>query len=308
MYKNRFNHSPFVYGVWVEYNGWRFKNPYLIRTKDGKELMGVPNGGAWATEYDSWVEDADVTHIQVLKDNDPRAPRRGFSGGWRLARDIDYFGSRYPIWCGDEHGFVWPSELKPGQSIIPVSVVAHRNKKAPGKITLIVTKGIITAAKSDHGLGWAVQAIKYPGFWLDGDSEIMNNQEVIHGLHQVAKYEKLYYENPGLVAEYNNLLKSQGVPVHQQLYGFADFVNKYSNDRENFIRQFELHYPFADRLNPIESRFSRKKTAAEEKRVVMLNGLRGPLDTTVYSADMLSLSNFFANPTELPGYLKLIEE
>ena len=46
--KVRLNHTSTDYGVWVDYNGQRFKDPYSIETLDGVVYnLALPNGGGW---------------------------------------------------------------------------------------------------------------------------------------------------------------------------------------------------------------------------------------------------------------------
>ena len=44
----KFNHTSVDYGVWVEYNGERFKDLYSIETLDGVVFQAaIPNGSGW---------------------------------------------------------------------------------------------------------------------------------------------------------------------------------------------------------------------------------------------------------------------
>ena len=43
-----FNHHPAQQGIWFDYNGYRYKDFYCVKTKGGVELTGLyPNGGGW---------------------------------------------------------------------------------------------------------------------------------------------------------------------------------------------------------------------------------------------------------------------
>jgi hypothetical protein len=80
-----FNHSPFIHSVWVPFNGQRFKNPYMIRTRSGEELIAIPNGIGWQGPNQLSIEDSDVVEIKALPDG--VGPKPNCVGGRRIVRN-----------------------------------------------------------------------------------------------------------------------------------------------------------------------------------------------------------------------------
>lgn len=79
------NHHSTDYGVWVDYDGGRFKDYYALRLKNGNQVnLALPNAGSWivdvlagGTDADGvvWnihpgtmIPDADVAQIQLVPD------------------------------------------------------------------------------------------------------------------------------------------------------------------------------------------------------------------------------------------------
>lgn len=303
MDKSRFNHSPFVHSVWVKFNGWRFKNPYLIRTKDGEEILAIPNGGAWCTEKNIWVEDADVTHIQALPDG--VGPRRSFVGSWRIGRDIDYFGKKYPVWCGTKDGFVHYDEIPAGKAFLPVRFMAHRSKKYPEeKITFFITQAILVDASTNPPtLDGLTKYAALETFWDDDKLEIMSHNDLINAIHIHHRYLELCEANPTMTQDLIDLFKEVGIPPKNYIHLFAYSLRRFGYDHVDFRRQLEEEHLFmktsADNITKAKSNAVVCETAR--------NALRGPEYDQSFTIDMLELSNFLKNPAVKPARLSVTE-
>ena len=190
MYKDKFNHSPFVFDVWVPFNGQRFKNTYLIRLKDGMEIEAQPNGGGWCAVNNAIYEDAEVDQVKLL-----RTPKsRNFHvGARRLQRDLEYFGKRYPVWCEDK--FIWPEELEVGFRISPTEVFGYR-PKGSDKVIIMASRGLVVEEGSN--LPRLEDVIDYtidPTFWWDDETVIMNNLDICNAIRYVHYHRKHIKEN-----------------------------------------------------------------------------------------------------------------
>lgn len=108
------NHNTYVKDVWVDYNGWRFKDHYEIELHNGTKLFAYPNGNAWYERGNSDEElsdfisknkelinkygqlnirDENVKRIRLITDDEVKARNKfGFTGMERDARNISYFG------------------------------------------------------------------------------------------------------------------------------------------------------------------------------------------------------------------------
>lgn len=72
----RFNHRSTDYGVWVDYNGLRFKDVYSLELKDGAIVeMARPNGDGWYPETRSLLtkEEYEVYEKENRTDQAPRS-------------------------------------------------------------------------------------------------------------------------------------------------------------------------------------------------------------------------------------------
>lgn len=188
--KKNFNHSPFVCGIEVPLNGYRFKDPYFILNKDGSRHDAYPNGGGWSVNGGKIFEDEDVSHITLSGTAESSWER--MTGGWRLARDIDYFGKNYPIWCGKEYGFLYPDEIPAGKVVVPVRMFAHR-KKYTTEITLFVAQGKIV--DFDKSTDYPTPAnitpyLDHPAFWMDPNAEVMCSEEIILSMHYIECFKR----------------------------------------------------------------------------------------------------------------------
>lgn len=303
MSNKRINHSPFVTGMWVEFNGWRLKNPYMIRLDDGSEMVGIPNADAWSVKDLDWVNDTRVTHIRPLADGEADLGRQ-MNGGWRLARDIDMFGKTYPVWCGKDYGFVYEDELPEGKQITPVRIQAHRNKRdEKGKITLFITQGLVVD-KSDiiPTLQGLQKYIDVPGFWFDPELEIMSNNETIWSIHWAADYLRILETEPHVGEMVSYLQQVVGQTPDKYLPFFRYSVMYWNKDKVEFKRQMEMGSEISKRETRVWSKFNFSLqdpyTKADKQRAINLT--RGPESDKTFDINMLEVSNFLKNPHILP--------
>lgn len=85
-------------GIWVEYNGWRVKDPHDIMLMDGTIVEGCyPNACAWSGDKGRY-EDTEVRMVRFIPDNEMKSKCRHWGiGEWRRKRNIDYFGDVLPL-------------------------------------------------------------------------------------------------------------------------------------------------------------------------------------------------------------------
>lgn len=216
----KFTHSPFVFDAWVPFNGHRFKNTYMIRTRDGREFESFPNGGAWSQPNNEWLEDSEVLEIKLLSKPSGRDFHHGAA---RLKRDIEYFGRRYPVWCGDT--FVWEDELPPGFRISPTEVYGERITAEGETYTkLYVARGIIVPELSHHHRLTEIEGYAQdPLFWWDDSTKIFSHADICNGIHFVHLHRQHILEDKEMsdrVDELCNKLfkdKSEWVPLRHFL-------------------------------------------------------------------------------------------
>lgn len=194
MNKLKFNHSPFIFNVWVPLNGWRFKDPYYIRLKDGRELLAFPNGASWSDMSDNRYEDSEVTHIKLAEDG---SMRRAFTGGWRIARNIEYFGKDYPIyltgyegelWMDFKAGFCDPSTITDEFKIHPTRMYAYRSKNDPEKkVYLIASEGVLVDKSAPNPpFDTVLNYIDNPDFWPTyDDCRVISNAEILNQVNAI---------------------------------------------------------------------------------------------------------------------------
>ncbi|AEV89606.1 hypothetical protein OBP_169 [Pseudomonas phage OBP] len=303
MSKQIWNHSPFVHSEWVEFTGLRFKNPYMLRLKDGRELPGYPNAGAWAVEYNAWIEDSEVTHIMPLPDNYPGLGRQ-MPGGFRIARDIEYFGKRYPVWCGTKDGFVRENQIPKGKEILPIRIMAYRDKKdTTKKVHLFVTQGLLVDIHpSNVSLESMQKYTEVPGFWPDDDVQVLSCDELVHCINNAAVYKQLESTEP-LVPEITKYLREViGLTPQRYLPLFGFVVTQWKKDKEDFCRQLEMGMIVQDKVKDRmeQWRILEKPKLTKTARAKLINLSRGPEVDKTFTIEMLEISNFLKNPLILP--------
>lgn len=303
MSNKRINYSPFVHSQWVEFNGYRFKNPHMVRLKDGTESPMFPNGGAWSGDGHEWIDDSEVTHIMALPDYYPNLGRQ-MPGGWRISRDILHRGTKFPVWCGPEYGFIYEDQLPEGKEILPVQIQAHRFKGDNTRITLFVTQGLVVdISPYNPKLEDFKKYTEVPGFWYDPDIEVLSNDELVHSIHWAYDYLRLKEQDPETVAELEKYLREvvgQKPNKYLPLFGFA--LKQWKTNKDEFCRQMETYEAHTAKLKSIS-----KNTLTNAARIRMLNDLRGPKPDMTFDINMLKVSNFLKNPKVLPEVADTLE-
>lgn len=228
-----FNHSPFVHSVWVPFNGQRFKVPYLIRTKSGEEMLGIPNGDAWYAN-NTWIEDKEITHIQSLPDGG--RPCRVMSGSQRIERDIQYFGLDYPVYCGEKHGFVWEDELPEGKVLLPIRVYAFRNIYHPQKkVWLHVAQAyIVDEDLVPFSLDSIRTCLQEDYFWTATDINVMNTDDIVQGMFIHHIYTKMMEKKLETVKVIVDYIRSCGELSYQHVEMMHSYIEQYEKDPEHF--------------------------------------------------------------------------
>lgn len=199
--ESRFNHSPFVTDVWVEYNGARFKDPYQIRLNTGEEIEASPNGGGWHLPDNRIVEDSEVTHVKLLS---KPMQRRWHTGARKLIRQFEYFGTRYPAWVGDQ--FIKETELPDGYRFSPTEVYGYRDKE--GKIKIMVSRAkVVEQHSTEPSITDILSYTNDPLFWWEGYCDVMNHDDICRAIHYVHMHREHIKSNPADASWLNQLMQ-----------------------------------------------------------------------------------------------------
>lgn len=294
--KPRFNHNPFVYGINVPFMFKYLKDPYFITDKEGNTHDGMANGGGWHTTDNRIIENADVTHLRFAGDRETKWGRLG--GGLRTARNIDYFGKNYPVYCGVEYGFVWPDELPEDKKIVPVRMFAHRYKRGEDKtITLFVAQGKIVDAKDEpaQDIGGIETLVKkyseQPGFWIDPEGEIMSTNEIKSSIYQMTWFNEIVNaeEYSADAKQFIKILNEIGSPEWEYIPGFKRQLQNFISLKNMFNVNNEL----------IRSHFVTSSIYKKVKNAMfrVINEQRGPEENKVDSEDWELFYKFIMNPS-----------
>lgn len=91
-------------GIWVEYNGWRVKDPHDIMLMDGTIIEGCyPNACAWSNK--GRYEDNEVRMVRFISDEEMKVKwRHWMTGEYRRKRNMDYFGDVLPLVVKQQNG------------------------------------------------------------------------------------------------------------------------------------------------------------------------------------------------------------
>lgn len=296
--KKNFNHNPFVVGVSVPFNGCRFKNPYLITDKDGNKYEGVPNGGGWHVSNGSIIEDSEVKHIQPIEAHD--AKWHCMPGGWRVARDIDMFGKNYPMWCGEEHGFLYPDEIPEGHTAIPVSLYAYKDKKDKLAVpTIFVAQAKIIKVENPSVRYGTVediqQYVNHPAFWMDPNSSVLSNDEIMFSIYQLVRFNKELVHKERDAKELIKLFEDLGIDELKYVPAFSCHLRHFVADKRFY----------ADMLRNIPETFNTANTYLKDNAKSNLlssyiNSKRAPLRSKVEGPDWNILSDVILSPLEYP--------
>lgn len=204
----RFNHSPFVFGVWVEFNGQRFKDKYAIELHDGTLFkIASPNGGGWHVDGGRIVEDAEVKRVMLLPDG--LVGRFQMEGRMRLARNLSYFGTRYPMFIDGK--FIHEDELPEGQMFSPIGLIAFRGSHSKEiRIVQCAAEIVPKVVEETSLIQYMTEAANKASdfFWTDEEVQIMTGIEVINASRRVLE---LAGANPDQLKEIINFCETSGM-------------------------------------------------------------------------------------------------
>lgn len=102
---SHWTHKPDSFGVWVYYNGWRFKDHYDILLSNGRVLRNMyPNADAWSGAGEG-IKDEHVRAIRLQPTNelprwmyDPKEERIEEVTNYRVKRNAEMFGDSLENW------------------------------------------------------------------------------------------------------------------------------------------------------------------------------------------------------------------
>lgn len=293
--KKNFNHNPFVVGQFVPFNGWRFKNPYIIKTASGEVVEGIPNGGGWHLLNNTIVEDADVVKVKLAGPNDTILER--MTGGWRVARDIDMFGKHYPMWCGVVYGFLYPDQVPEGYVAVPVSLYAYKDKKDPLAVpTIFVAQANIV--KKDPNVRYGSvddiqQYVNHPAFWMDPRSSVMSNDEIMASIYQLVRFNKTLVHKEKESQRLIQLFEDVGIDELKYVAAFPHHLKLFCANEE--------HYAIMLRDNPAvfnTANIYLKDNAVSNVMSKFINDKRAPLKDKVTEPEWRRLHEFILSPLD----------
>lgn len=268
--KLRFNHSPFITRVRVPFNGKRFKNKYSIVDKAGQFYFANPNGGAWNTHTNENIEDADVATVCAMNDSDKKY--NGFTGGRRIARDIDYFGKTYPVYCDGK--FVYQDELPDNEVIIPIYCYAYRSKNDLSRMWILPAVGKIVPADTNvlPTLADLEKYTKEPDiFWTIQKTEVLSPSEVINCLISYKEYLAFQKKEPEWFNEAIELCKSLNILPHQYSRSLKIIEMMGLEDVRRLVKASDITSSFEYRFRELHVNLM------SESILEQYNALRGPL-------------------------------
>lgn len=302
--KQRFNHSPFVYDVAVPFTGLRLKDPYYITCKDGTKIDAYPNGGGWSIAGGRIVEDEEVTHIALCIPGESKWET--MTGGWRIDRDIDYFGTTYPMWCGTEYGFLYPDEVPEGYITIPVELYAYRDRKNPEAQTklFVAQAKILKEEDGDNNatLDKIREYVQHPAFWLDPNTSVMSSAEIQGSIYGIARFLRNLREHKARALELVALFEECGISQVAYVPGFWAHLRRFHPD-DPFSRA-EHEVLRADPTRFVTHNSCLKPSAREERLKNFINSTRGPLPNRVDRAEWNHLRDFVHSPLDYHNCLR----
>lgn len=207
----RFNHSPFVTGVWVPFNGQRFKDPYMIKLKTGETFEAFPNGGAWACKNGVWYEDDAVAEVMLLPDG--LGPRRGFTGAYRIQRNVEMFGKRYPIYIQSTRTFIKEEDIPEDKRILPLVAYAYVPSVEEGQHVrahvMIAVGELVDLDDPRPGLDELDTVASFPGLLCPDETRvIIGNDYFIQGIQNFSNW---FHTEPSLRLDLVKLCQEHGV-------------------------------------------------------------------------------------------------
>jgi hypothetical protein len=299
--KKHFNHNPFVFGMTVPFNGQRFKNPYFITDDSGEIHDAMPNGGGWCLRS-GIIEDANVVYVRLSGTGESKVET--MTGGWRIARDIDYFGKDYPMWCGEEYGFLYPDEVPAGHTAVPVSLYAYKDKKDKLAVpTIFVAQAKIVKHKDPtvkyYGAVEDIQQyVNHPAFWLDPNSSVLSNDEIMFSIYQLARFNKTLIHKEKESQRLIKLFEDVGIDELKYVPAFPYHLRLFLANEDLYAAML--------RENPVVFNTGNPYLKDNVKTNVMsrfINGGRAPLKNKVDNNDWCTLSDFILSPLEYTNLL-----
>lgn len=291
--KKYFNHNPFVFGVTVPFNGSRLKNPYFVTDANGEVHDGMPNGGGWCLRS-GIIEDDDVTHVRLSGPKESKVET--MTGGWRIARDIDYFGKSFPMWCGEEHGFLYPDEVPEGHTAVPVSLYAYKDKKDKLAIPTIFVAQAKIVKVEDPAVRYGTvediqQYVNHPAFWMDPNSSVLSNDEIMFSIYQLARFNKELIHKERDAKELIKLFEDLGIDE-------LKYVPAFPYHLRDFVSNKEL---YSGRLRYKPEIFNTANTYLKDNAKLnilssYINSKRAPIRSKVEGSDWTRLSDFILDP------------
>lgn len=159
------NHNPFV-SVWVDYNGTHFFSKYDVRLNDGTLVVatGGPDGF-------SGINRSNIDRIKLILNRDTTPDRIAENA-------IEQFGTNFPIFINSRQAFLYKKNLKPGEYIEPVDMVAYRPRGRYfgefGRTSVMIATGDIVTEPSKVGRG-----LRYMDkLWTDKSTSLMMPDDV----------------------------------------------------------------------------------------------------------------------------------
>lgn len=289
-----FNHNPFVTEVWVERQGWRFKDPYLVRLKDGTEIEGYPNGGGFSLSDNRIVEDEEVTHLKLLQNPDFR---RAFNGARKLVRQFEFFGTRYPAWV--DNRFVKLEDLPEGYRFEPVEVYAYRDKEKNVKV-LISKANIVEEHSGAPRLTDILEYANDPHFWWDEDSQILNHDDIQRAIRHVYLAREHYKVN----FEEAKWLDEFCMKHNMHMWKSVRHILVQALGKEGKEVFTQIFTPTVDQGPSILDAVLPLSMSDSQKKREILNELRGSKSAYDRNPFTMKLINTLQNPEQLPSYLK----
>lgn len=112
------NHHCYFPGIWVSYNGWRYKDYYDLELVDGTIKKNMyPNSHAWFADNGERVGSAEVVRVRLVPD-DELENKYAYRGESRIERNMDMFEGCHPDYLiNDEGGVIAFLDRQPGKSV-----------------------------------------------------------------------------------------------------------------------------------------------------------------------------------------------
>lgn len=292
----RFNHNPFVFGITVPFNGSRLKNPYFITDANGVVHDAMPNGGGWCMRNGN-IEDDDVTHVRLSGPKESKVET--MTGGWRIARDIDYFGKNYPMYCGQVYGFLYPDEVPEGHIAVPVKLYAHKDKKDPLAVpTIFIAQAKIVRNDANVKYGSVEdiqQYVKHPAFWMDPNSSVMSSDEILFSIYQLARFNKTLIHKEKESQRLIKLFDDVGIDELKYITAFPYHLRLFCANEENYALMLRDNPAIFNTAN-----LYLKDNAKTNVMAKFINDTRAPLKNKVDATDWNILSDIILSPLEYP--------